>query len=169
MRIVLVGSTGGIGSAIKQALMEHEFVDAGKDIDWLICAQGYIGEFDIQETFSTNTILCMEYTRNFLPFLKKGVIYISSAAGIKGNSAYPAYAASKAAVNIYSKSMAKAYSELQFYSICPGPTNTKMWRGLGLPGKPQDPSEVAKVVKMAMEGNFRSGAIISVRDGVVAI
>lgn len=169
MKTKLTGSTGGIGSAIKQVLSEHEFVETTQDVDWLICAHGFIGEQDIEKNFVVNTILCIRLTNQVLPTLKQGVIYISSTAAMTANSRFPVYSASKAAVNIYAKAMAKAHPELQFYAICPGPTNTKMWRNLKLEGEAQEPSEVAAVVRNAMNGWYKSGAIITIRNGVVSV
>lgn len=167
MKILLTGATGGIGSAIKETLKGHELFDApDDDLDWLIFAHGMIDERNPAQVFRVNTAQCILFTQVALPTLKQGVIYISSSAALTANSRFPIYSASKAALNTYSVAMSKVHPELQFYAICPGPTNTKMWRSLGLPGKAQEPSEVAKVVKMCMEGHFTSGAIISVRDGI---
>lgn len=166
MKYTITGFTGGIGSAIVASLAPELPTAGVKDIDWLICAHGFIGEGDIEETFTANVMSCIKYTELFLPTLKQGVIYISSAAALTANARFPIYAASKAALNTYAQAMAKAHPELQFYAICPGPTNTKMWRSLGLSGKAQEPRCVAEVVKLAIEGTFKSGAIISVRDGI---
>jgi hypothetical protein len=42
-----------------------------------------------------------------------------------------------------------------------------MWRSLGLEGEAQHPSEVAKAVQRIMSGEFKSGDIITVRNGEV--
>ncbi len=177
MKILLSGATGGIGSAIKESLKEHQLCFIERDgvychpqeFEWLILAQGMIDEMKPTETFDVNMLLSSHYTGLLMNHIKQGVIYISSTAGIKGNSKFPIYAASKAALNCYAQSMAKAHPELQFYSICPGPTDTKMWRSLNLEGKAQPPEEVARVVKLAMKGAFNSGDIIQVRDGQIWI
>lgn len=163
-----MGSSGGIGSAIKEALKEHSFDELNNVIDWAIYAQGSIDESDVRDLFEANTLIPISLTQRLIPNIKKGVIFISSTAGITSNSMFPVYAASKAALNIYAQSMAKKHPELQFCSICPGPTDTKMWRSLNLPGKAQDPSEVAKAVRMAIEGAFQSGDIITVRNGEIS-
>ncbi len=170
MKISLVGKTGGIGSAIYDSLKGHEFVEnANQHPDWLIFAQGVIDEEDVGGMFTVNTGLCIKLTQTFLPTLKQGVIYISSTAGIKGNTKFPVYSASKAALNSYVDTMARAHPELQFYALCPGPTDTKMWRSLGLEGEAQDPSEVAKAVKEIMDGKYKSGDVITVRNGKITI
>lgn len=169
MKILLTGATGGIGSAIKEALRGHDFDELKDEVDWLIFAQGTIDETDVRNLFEANTLMPISLTQRLLPNIKRGVIFISSTAGINGNGKFPVYSASKAALNCYSESMAKAHPELQFYAICPGPTDTKMWRGLGLKGKAQAPSEVARVVVETINGAFESGDIITVRDGIVSV
>ncbi len=174
MRILLTGATGGIGSAIGESLKEHEVISFPKEapreeeqFDWLVCAHGILKESNLLGTFHTNTFLNMLLTENSK--FQKGVIHISSTAAINGNSMFPYYAASKAALNSFVTSLAKLHPDKQFYAICPGPTDTPMWRNLGLQGTPQSPSEVAKVVKDCMEGKFKSGDIITVRNGVVSV
>lgn len=177
-KILLTGSTGGIGSAIESILAKqhlvfkanHCLVDEVPKIegsyDWLIFAHGYIGEGHVDLTFKTNIFLPIYLIERFFP--TKGVIFISSTAGITCNSKFPVYSASKAAINAYSKSMAKRHEDKTFISICPGPTNTKMWRNLGLEGEAQEPIEVAKVVERAMNGEFKSGDIITIRNGQIS-
>lgn len=173
MRILLTGATGGIGSAIKELLQtEHEMVCVShadptpeqlEGIDWLICAQGVINEENAAETFTANTITSLELAEK----LKTAqVIFISSTAGIKGNDRYPIYAASKAALNAYCKSVAMKRG---CYSICPGPTDTQMWRDLGLEGTAQDPKVVATAVKSVLEGEYLNGSIITVRNGEITV
>lgn len=168
MKILLTGATGGIGSAIKESLAGCEFFDEPSDVDWNIFAHGMIDENKMVDTFYVNTIRCMIITEAQLARTKQGFIYISSTAAIGGNSRFPVYSASKAALNTYCKAMAKKYPDKEFYSILPGPTNTKMWKSLGISGQAQEPSEVAKAVRMAMDGAFCSGDLIQVRNGIIS-
>lgn len=169
MNIYLTGSTGGIGSAIKEALGEHNFINDNKEIDWLIVAHGVIDEVQVLHHFTVNTVLPIQLTQSLFHRIRHGVIYISSTAGIRGNTQFPVYSAAKAAINSYAQTMAKKHLELQFYALCPGPTNTKMWRELKMNGKAQEPIEVAKAVKRILDGEFKSGDIITVRDGEVTV
>lgn len=176
MKILLTGATGGIGSAIREALSEHEIIPYDRNkapkvdqYDWVVFAHGFIGEENVWQTFLANTLLTIENTQAFIPWLKYGIVYISSTAGIKGNTKFPVYSAAKAALNSYVETMSRAHPELQFYAICPGPTDTKMWRGLGLDGVAQPPSEVASAVRNCLEGAFESGDIITVRNGAVFV
>lgn len=167
MKILLRGASGGIGSAIKEFLKEHEINTIEMEVDWVIFAQGVMSEEDVEDTFRVNTFHCIQTTQDFLPITKYGFIYISSTAALGGNSKYPVYSASKAALNVYAKAMQKAHPELQFYALCPGPTNTAMWRGLGLEGVAQEPVEVAKAVQRIMAGEFKGNVIVTVRNGEV--
>lgn len=171
MKYYLTGYTGGIGSAIKIILQEHEFVGITKqkDIDWLIFAHGMLDEEKGRDTFRVNTSACIELTQKVLPYLRRGVIFISSTSGIKGNTRFPIYSASKAALNSYTETMARKHPELQFYAVCPAATNTKMWHSLGLEGTPQEPIKVAKAVKEIIDGKYKSGDIITVRDGKISV
>lgn len=180
MKILLTGATGGIGSAIKKSLKGHEVYAPKGDLstvkgvkgipkesyDWLIFAHGFIGEEAEETTFLVNTVSCIAMTKLFMP--SKGVIFIASTAGLYGNDKFPVYAASKAAIIMYATSLVKKHPEVAFFTVCPGPTDTKMWRGLGLEGTPQPPSAVADVVHAIMEGGYKSGDIITVRNGQVS-
>lgn len=170
MKIFLLGE-GGIGTAIKESLSDHSVVKITEegDGDWLVMAHGFIGEVQVAETFAVNTITSIQLTESMLPRLNKGVIYISSTSGIRGNTKFPIYSASKAAINSYAATMARKHPDLQFYALCPGPTNTKMWRSLGLEGKAQEPIEVAKAVQRILNGEFKSGDIITVRNGEITV
>lgn len=168
MKIYLTGETGGIGLAIKEYFKDNNFRPT-EEIDWVIMAHGVLNEEKIRDTFEVNVEHCIYVTQELIPRLKKGIIYISSTAGIRGNTKLPIYSASKAALNSYAQTMARKHLDLQFYALCPGPTNTKMWQSLGLEGKAQDPSEVAKAVQRIMTGEFKSGDIITVRNGVVTV
>lgn len=169
MRIILTGETGGIGSAIKEALKEHHFIVITQAIDWLIFAHGIMDETNVEETFGVNTILPISETEKYISQIKKGVIYISSTAGIRGNDKFPVYSASKAALNSYAQTMARKHPHIGFYALCPGPTDTKFWRSLGLDGKAQSPTEVANAVLRIMDDEFKSGDIITVRNGEVSV
>jgi NAD(P)-dependent dehydrogenase (short-subunit alcohol dehydrogenase family) len=169
MKILLTGSTGGIGRAIKERLKDHEIMcvahadtDTDEEFDWLICAHGIINEQDLIGTFMANVI------SNILLADKintKGIIFVSSMAGIRGNDKYPVYSASKAALNMYCKLIS---TKRNCYVLCPGPTDTPMFRKLNITDvQPQSPLEVAKVVERIMNGEFKNGDIISVRNGVV--
>lgn len=189
MKILLTGSTGGIGSAIKDVLTDHEVItlDRGevdfsltedvlsvrpRKVDWLIFSHGFIDtdkDENIEKTFAVNTLSVIQLTNRLLKYTSKGVIFISSTAGVNGNGGFPVYSASKSAVNCFAKSLSRKYSDKGFYSVCPGPTDTLMWKKLKLEGETQKPEEVAKVVQKIIKGYYQNGDIISVRNGLVSI
>lgn len=170
MKVLLTGSTGGIGSAIKENLERyHEVtcIDAyeqpTEQYDWMICAHGVINEEDALETFVANTISNINLTEGVRA---ERIIFISSTSALKGNDRFPIYSASKAALNMYAKSVS---GKREVYILCPGPTDTPLWRNLGLQGTPQSPKSVADAVSRIMNsaGMYRSGDIITVRNGEI--
>jgi short-subunit dehydrogenase len=151
-------------------------------IDWIICAHGFIDtiiEFERQEPeiidqiFKVNTLSLFYIAKIFLKHLRPGggIIFISSTAGLQANGFFPAYSASKAAVNSFSQALARNQSKFNFYSICPGPTNTKMREKIaGDAATMQNPSIVADVISdiILERGNFKSGDIISIHNSIVS-
>ncbi len=173
MEIILTGCHGGIGSAIKERLKEHELTYPAhvfaenvlyweyekKQYNWLICAHGVLDESNVYDTFITNVMSTIELVEEVKT---KNVIFISSTSGIKGNDKYPIYSASKAALNMYAK--LKGY-----YVVCPGATDTKMFRKLGLDVKPQSPDVVAELVEQIINGMYPKGSSIKIKDGICEI
>src|SRR4051812_23336901 len=101
MKILLTGSTGGIGSAIKERLKGHDLtcvhraqIESKEEFDWMICAHGVINEGEVLETFYANVISNIHLAQDVKA---KNIIFISSTAGLKGNDKFPIYSASKAA------------------------------------------------------------------------
>lgn len=170
MKILLTGSTGGIGTAIKESLKEHDVtcvahadIESSEEFDWLICAHGIIDETNAIKTFMANTLSNIRLAQNIKA---QNIIFISSTAGIKGNDGYPVYASSKGALNTYCKSIS---TKRNCWALCPGPTDTAGWQKLNITDmQPQSPTEVAKAVLCIMNNEFKSGAIITVRDGVIS-
>ncbi len=165
MEILITGANGGIGSAIKERLKGHQLtlvahatIETEREFDWLICAHGVINEAEILNTFYANVISNIYLAEDIKA---KNVIFISSTAAFKGNDKFPIYSASKVALNMYAK--LKGY-----YVICPGPTDTPMWRKLGLEGQAQDPDEVAKVVETIINGEIKEKLII-IRNGIIDV
>ena len=171
MKILLTGATGGIGSAIKEMLKDHQvtcvahaWIETVDEFDWMICAHGVINEEDPLETFMVNTISNIRLAQTIKA---KSIIFISSTAA-RGNDMFPIYASSKAALNIYAKSIS---TKRECYVICPGPTDTPLWRKLGIPGQAQSPTAVADAVSRIMNssGIYTSGDIITVRNGIITV
>jgi len=197
--ILLTGASGGIGSTIRTELenaghtvipVSHADADltsppaieslaakVGKP-DWIVCAHGYIDTAPtmreqsveaIQNTFAVNTLSVAYLARQFP---QSDMIALSSTAALHVNGKYPAYSASKAALNVLMQNLAKAHAERQYITVCPGATNTQMREKIAHDAaKHQDPNVVADLVNTIIgeEGDYKSGDIISVRDGATEI
>lgn len=199
MNVLLTGVTGGIGSAIQRALENagHTLVLADRHaydlsspetvkrlaseappVDVIVCAHGYIDDTSsfteqsinaLQTTFAVNT-LSVAYLAKYFPNVD--MIALSSTAALHPNGKYPAYSASKAALNTLMQNLARQRSEVRYIAICPGATNTKMREKIAHDAaQHQSPSVIAEVVLSAMQkkGEYRSGDILSVKDGKVEI
>ncbi|MBY0472765.1 SDR family oxidoreductase [Patescibacteria group bacterium] len=163
--------------------LAEKFSAEGKTFDWVVCAHGFIDGVTepeqqdpemIVKNFEVNTFSLFYISKLFLPLLTEdgGMIFISSTSGIQANGRFLAYSASKAAVNSLAQGLARNKPEHQFFSLCPGPTNTSMRERIaGDATKMQSPDVIAKTVLdlINQNGDFKSGDIISVRDEQVAI
>ena len=106
------------------------------------------------------------------------IINISSIWGITGASCEVAYSTSKAAINGFTKALAKELgpSNIRVNAIAPGIINTEMNKYLTqeeltnikeeIPlEKIGDPVDIAKCVKWLIEDNYTTGQIISINGG----
>ena len=106
------------------------------------------------------------------------IINISSIWGITGASCEVAYSTSKAAINGFTKALAKELgpSNIRVNAIAPGIINTEMNSYLSkdelknikeeIPlEKIGDPVDIAKCVKWLIEDNYTTGQIISINGG----
>jgi len=200
--VLVTGSDGGIGSAIVTALKNagcsvlttsstdtdladptavHALRERIGSVDWIVCAHGFIDTETVLEqqtteaietTFEVNTLSLFWLAREFLPTLGKGMVMLSSAAGLSPNGRFAAYSASKSAVNAFTQALARSRPEQKFFAVCPGPTNTAMREKIaGDADKMQSPDVIAAVVSSLLNEttDHKSGDLILVRDGVVSI
>ncbi len=163
--------------------LQQIFSAEGKMFDAIVCAHGFIDSKTeaeeqvpemIRKNFEINTLSLFYISSLFLPSLVPGgaMIFISSTSGLQANGRFLAYSASKAAVNSLAQGLARNKPEYAFFSLCPGPTNTQMRERIaGDAAQMQSPEAVAKVALdlVNQNGEYKSGDIISVRDGVTAI
>ncbi len=193
--ILLTGASGGIGVAIRESLERdgHTVVATDRNevdlaspeaiqelsskvgnIDTIVCAHGYIDTANsfaeqsieaIQKTFAINTLSVAYLARQFPDV---DMIVLSSTAALSPNGKYPAYSASKAAVNTLMQNLARHRPEHLYVTICPGATNTKMREKIAHDAaQHQGPGEVASLVSDIISGkeSVQSGDIWVMRDG----
>lgn len=173
----------GIDTFVADLGLHTDIVKLGTEIiepiDWLVTAHGYIDtELDfmqatsehIETTFRVNTLSNIYLAQAFLPRLARGIVLISSTAGISANGRTLAYSASKAGANSLAQGFARNKSEQTFIALCPGPTKGVMRDKIGAEGG-QEPSLVADALSRIIgDGSeYMSGDIVSVKDGALKI
>ncbi|REC50261.1 SDR family oxidoreductase [Chryseobacterium pennipullorum] len=140
-----------------------------------------ISDEQIQETFDTNIISMIAFTRNFLPLLKKGgrVICTTSVTAYRGSDHLIDYAATKGAVLAFIRSLADnlAEKEILVNGVAPGPIWTPLvkeaFSDLSTFGKDTplkragQPSEVAPayVFLASKDASYITGEIIHINGG----
>ena len=92
---------------------------------------------DFQRVLSVNVVGAFQMVRAVTPAMqelgKGAIVNISSGSGFTGSGSSIAYAASKAALNVMTFSLARALApEIRVNAVCPGVMQTRWWReGLG--------------------------------------
>ncbi len=129
---------------------------------------------DIFDINMTGTFLVTKHTLSHLKKTKGSIINIASQLGLVPDLKFPVYCASKAAVVMFTKSMAARYAAdgVRINCVCPGPTDTPFLRKnfpVGrLPMKRLGtPEEVANVVFFLASDkcSYVTGAAYSVDGG----
>lgn len=134
---------------------------------------------DIIDTNLNSAFYCSrEAVKNMIHNKSGLIINISSIWGITGASCEVAYSTSKAAINGFTKALAKELgpSNIRVNAIAPGIINTAMNSYLSedelknikeeIPlEKIGDPVDIAKCVKWLIEDNYTTGQIISINGG----
>jgi short-subunit dehydrogenase len=149
-------------------------------ISWIIHAAGMIDEHEkeaavsnerVRECFQVNTFAPMRMTLALEPLvsIEGGVIFIGSTAGVWGNSGYPVYSATKAALHNFALSLSRKWSSSARKSIVvsPGATNTRMReKTVGDAASSQSPDFVAQTVLDITTGAYKTtnGDIVLVRN-----
>ncbi|KAJ2389557.1 hypothetical protein H4S02_002304 [Coemansia sp. RSA 2611] len=105
-----------------------------------------------EKHFEVNLFAVMRVTQRFLPILRmsKGrIINISSGAATHAYHAWSAYCASKAAVNMFTQSLAAEEPEVVSMAVRPGVVNTEMQEKIRKDGKDSmSPEEYKKFVEL---------------------
>ncbi len=95
---------------------------------------------DFQRVLAVNVIGAFQMVRAVAPAMqaqgKGAIVNISSGSAFSGAGSSIAYAASKAALNVMTRSLARALApEIRVNAVCPGVMQTRWWReGLGEAG-----------------------------------
>ena len=95
---------------------------------------------DFQRVLSVNVVGAFQMVRAVTPAMqqqgKGAIVNISSGSGFSGSGSSIAYAASKAALNVMTYSLARALAPaIRVNAVCPGVMQTRWWReGLGEEG-----------------------------------
>jgi len=121
-------------------------------------------------------------TKLAMPLLAKSgkgsVVNISSVAGLKGIAGLSAYCASKAAVRMFTKTVAlecaQAGNKVRVNSICPGAIETPIWAKMGNAGLlPADPARYGEAMATARAASVaatplgHAGTPADIASGVV--
>ena len=102
---------------------------------------------DIERQIRTNLEGLIKLTHAFLPYIKKGIINIASAAGKTAYAEMSVYCGTKFGVRGFTQALAEGQPRLRICCVNPDMTATRL---TGYEGRP--PSEVAEVIFKAASG-----------------
>lgn len=105
---------------------------------------------DVERQIRTNLGGLIRMTFSFLPFVKKGIVNIASAAGEAPYKDMAVYCGTKFGVRGFTQSLALEYPRLRICCVNPDMTATRL---SGYEGRP--PAEVAEVICRAVSGKAR--------------
>lgn len=172
------GCTKNVAASVKEAFGQiHILVNnAGITRDGLAVM---MSEEDYDSVLDTNLKGAFLMTRHCLPFFVRGkegcIINISSISGITGNAGQCNYAASKAGLIGFTKSIAKEYASrgIRCNAIAPGYIETEMTKDLekpglveGIPlGRMGSVEDVARAVSYLAQAAYITGEVLRVDGG----
>jgi 3-oxoacyl-[acyl-carrier protein] reductase len=156
-----------VNNAGMTRFIDHTDLDAVTDAIW-------------DEIFQVNLKGAFYVSRAAMPLLKErrgSIVNVTSVAGLQGHGSSIPYAASKAALNCMTKSLARAFApEVRVNAVAPGPILTRWLKGheeavqkavAATPLKrAADPGDVADVVVfLATETTLMTGQVLIVDGG----
>jgi NAD(P)-dependent dehydrogenase (short-subunit alcohol dehydrogenase family) len=141
-----------IGDAVKRVRRKYGGVDylinnAGMGI-FLPFAEQSVQ--DIERQIGTNLEGLIKVSRAFLPFIRKGIVNIASAAGKTAYAEMSVYCGTKFGVRGFTQALAQEHPSLKICCVNPDMTATRL---SGYQGQP--PSEVADVIFRAVSGKIK--------------
>lgn len=146
-----------------------------------------LSEEELRHTFDTNIIGYFLMARYALPHLNKGdaIVNTSSTTSIVGNPMMIAYASTKGAINVFTKSLALnlAARGIRVNAVVPGPVWTpaipatmpqdqvSQFGGQSALGRPGQPEELAPayVYLASKDSSFTTGSLLEVSGGIIQI
>lgn len=144
-------------------------------------------EEELRRTFDTNIIGYFLMARYTLPHLHQGdvIVNTSSTTSLVGNPMMIAYASTKGAINVFTKSLALNLAErgIRVNAVVPGPVWTPaiaatmpqeelpQFGGQSALGRPGQPEELAPayVYLASNDSSFTTGSLLEVSGGIVEI
>lgn len=105
---------------------------------------------NIERQIRTNLEGLIKITRTFLPFIRKGIVNVASAAGKTAYAEMSAYCGTKFGVRGFTQALAEELPRLKIFCVNPDMTATHL---TGYEGRP--PSEVAEVIYRAISGKIK--------------
>ena len=125
---------------------------------------------EIDSTLDTNLKGLIYFTKEALPYIRREaygrIINISSGVGKVGIANFTAYCATKFGVIGFTEALAEELKKTKVYAVCPGSTDTRLYRS-NFPYSRNflidKPEKVAKtVLRLCVYDNVRSGVSVDV-------
>jgi 3-oxoacyl-[acyl-carrier protein] reductase len=131
---------------------------------------------DIMQVNVKGTFYCIRAAMPLLKTVKGNIVNVTSVAGLTGQGSSIPYAASKAALNCMTQSLAKAFGpDVRVNAVAPGPINTRWLAGREAHiakyleqcplGRAADPDDIADAVIYLATGTTLTTGQVLVVDG----
>lgn len=129
---------------------------------------------ELEESFEVNVYGAFYLMREVVLIMLKQrhgtIVNIASLAALDPSKNFGIYSASKAALVALTKVAAKEFGNKIFcVAVCPGATNTKMWKAHHSESVPQDSDAVARVVSEIIRNRTAGGLIVHTGDCVTVV
>lgn len=105
---------------------------------------------DIQQQIRTNLEGLIKVCRIFLPFIRRGIVNVASAAGKTAYAEMSVYCGTKFGVRGFTQALAEEFPKIKIFCVNPDMTATRL---TGYEGRP--PSDVAEAIFRAASGKIK--------------